>query len=77
MVKRKQTRTGAKIASTGIVGLDLILLAVTLFTSTTEHNVMTRCKYGATGLGAEISIMCKDEALGAASRPDLPPLFLQ
>jgi hypothetical protein len=77
MVKQKPTSAATKITSVGIFGLILILLAVILFTSTAEHNVMTRCKYGAMGLGAEISIMCSEEVLGAASRLDLPPLFLQ
>jgi hypothetical protein len=69
MVKRKQTSAATKITSVGIFGLTLALLAVTVFTSTTERNVMTRCKYGAMALGAEISIMCSEEVLGIASRP--------
>jgi hypothetical protein len=77
MVKRKQTSAAAKITSASIICMALILMAVTLFTSTTGHNVMTRCKYGVMGFGAEISIMCSGEVLGASSRPDLPPLFLQ
>jgi hypothetical protein len=50
----------------------LAILAVTIATSTTQHNAQRTCKYAIESLGALISFACHETTPTPA---DIPPLF--
>lgn len=50
----------------------LALVAITVATSTTQHNAERTCRYAVESLGALISFACHETE---PARADVPPLF--